>query len=89
MIGQKNVETCKYLCLVTLRRQVYMQPAERTANKNKIRWWSNVKRMAPTSPQSKALVIHSVGKRPRGRPRNRWEDDVPKWYKEIGIPSSS
>ena len=69
-----------------IRRRVNMQPAEQTANKNKIRWWSHVKRMAPTAPQSRALVIHPVGKRPRGRPRNRWEDDVPKWYEEVGIP---
>ena len=44
-----------------------MQPAEQTSNKNNIRWWSHVKRMAPTAPQSKALVIHPVGKRPRGK----------------------
>ena len=68
-----------------IRRRVNMQPAEQTANKNKIRWWPHVKRMAPTAPQSKALVIHPEGRRPRGRPRNRWEDDVPRWYKEIGI----
>ena len=57
-----------------------------SSNKNKIRWWSHVKRMAPTAPESRALVIHPVGKRPRGRPRNRWEDDVPKGYEEMGIP---
>ena len=66
-----------------IRRQVNMQPAEQTANKT--RWWSHVKRMAPTAPQSKALVIHPVGKRPRGRPQNRCEDDVLKWYKAMGI----
>ena len=65
-----------------IRRRVNMQPAEETANKN--RWWSHVKRMAPTASQSEALVIQPVGKRPRGRPRNRWEDDVPKWYNEMG-----
>ena len=59
-----------------------MQPAEQTRNKNKIRWWSHVKR----TTQSKALVIQSVGKQPRRRPQNRWEDDVPKWYKEMGNP---
>ena len=60
-----------------IRRRVNTQPAEQTANKNKIRWWSHVKRMAPTAPQSKALVIQPEGRRPRGRPQNRWEDDVP------------
>ena len=54
------------------------------ANKNKIRWWSHVKRMAPTAP-----MIQPVGSRPRGRPQNRWEDDIPKWYKQIGIPNTS
>ena len=23
---------------------------------------------------------------PKGWPRNRWEDDVPRWYNEMGIP---
>ena len=67
-----------------IRRRVNMQPAEQTANKNKIRSWSHVKRRAPKALQRKAL--HPEGRRPRGRPRNRWEDDVPRWYKEMGIP---
>ena len=41
--------------------RVNMQPAEQTANKNKIRWWSHIKRMPPTAPQSKALVIQPEG----------------------------
>ena len=45
-----------------IRRRVHMQPAEQTANKNKIRWWSHIKRMAPTAPQSKALVIQTEGR---------------------------
>ena len=62
-----------------------MQPAEQTENKNKIRWWSHVKRMAQKAHQSKALVIQPEGRRPRGRPRNRWEDDVSRWYNAMGI----
>ena len=65
-----------------IRRRLNMQPAEQTTNKNKIRWWSHIKRMAPTAPHSKALVIHPEGRRPRGRPRNRWED-------EMGIPMTN
>ena len=63
-----------------IRRRVNMQPAEQTANKNKI------KRIAPRAPQSKVLMIQPEGRRPRERPRNRWEDDVPRWYKDMGIP---
>ena len=34
-----------------------------------------------------AIVIQPVGRRPRGKLRNRREDDIiPKWYNEIGIP---
>ena len=69
-----------------IRRRVNMKPAEQTSDKSNITWWSHVKRMAPTAPQSKALVIHPLGKRPRGRPRNRWKGDVPKWYKDMEIP---
>ena len=67
-----------------IRRRENLQPAEQTANK--FMWWSQIKRMAPTVPRSKALVIQPEGRRPRGRPQNRWEDDVPRWYNEMGIP---
>ena len=57
-------------------------------NKNKIRYWSRVKKMAltVTASKSKALAIQPLGIRPRGRARKCWEDDVPKWYEEMGIP---
>ena len=48
-----------------IRRRVNMQPAEQTTNKNKMTWWSHSKRMAPTAPQSNALVIQPEGRRPR------------------------
>ena len=69
-----------------IRRRLNVQPAEQPANKNTIRWWSHIKRMAPTAPQRKAPVIHPERRRPRGRPRNRWEDDVPRWYNDMGNP---
>ena len=72
-----------------IRRRVNMQPAEQTANKNKIRTGGghmSKEWHQPTAPQSKALVIQPEGQRPRGRPQNRWEDDVPRWYNEMGIP---
>ena len=34
----------------SIRRQVNIKPEEQTANKNKIRWWSHVNRMASTAP---------------------------------------
>ena len=64
-----------------IRRRINMQPAEQTTNKSKIRCWSHVNMMAPTAPQNKSLVIQPEGRRPRGRPRTHWEDDV-----LMGIP---
>ena len=50
-----------------------MQPAEQTANQNKIGRWSHVNRvrMAPTAPQSKAFVIRPVARRPIGKSLGR------------------
>ena len=62
-----------------------MQPAEQTANKNKIRWWSHIKRMAPTAPQGPEQSTHDPARTGEGRPQNRWEDDVPRWYNEMGM----
>ena len=30
-------------------------------------------------------MIQPEGRLPRGMPLNGWEDDVPRWYKEMGI----
>ena len=44
-----------------IRRRVNMQQAEQITNKNTIRWWSHIKRLAPTAPHIKALVIQPEG----------------------------
>ena len=65
-----------------ISRRVNMQPAEQTANKNKIRWWSHMKRMAPTAPQSNALVIQPEGRRPSGRAQHgkmMYRDSTMRW----------
>ena len=59
-----------------ISQRVNTQPAEQTASKNVVRWRSNVNRMPPTPPQMKALVIQSVGRRPRGRPCNQHTEMV-------------
>ena len=69
-----------------IRRRVNMQPAEQTANKNKIRWWSHVKRMAPTAPQEQSTRDPARRTTTEGKDTKSLEDDVPTWYKEMGIP---
>ena len=48
-----------------------MQSAEQPANKNMDRWWSHIKRMAPTAPQSKGHEIAGKIMYPDGT--RRWE----------------
>ena len=66
-----------------------MQPADQKANKNMIRWWSHIKRVAPTAPQSKALVIHPEGRRPgeghETAGKTMYRDGT---IKEMGIPTT-
>ena len=38
-----------------------------------------------SAPES-TILLQPVGKRPRGRPRNHWEDDISKLYTETAIP---
>ena len=56
---------------------------------------NDAKRMAPTAPQYKSLVIQPVGSRPRGRPRRRfiykngaksWDPDWTKGTRPIVYP---
>ena len=42
-----------------IRRRLNTQPAEQTSNKNRIRWWSHVKRMVPTT---KGKATKSLGR---------------------------
>ena len=50
-----------------IKQRVNMQPAEQTANKNKIRWWSHIKRMSPMAPHEMGIQM----------------TDVNNWVKEI------
>ena len=63
-----------------IRRRVNMQPAEQTAEKNKIRWWSHVKRMAPTDQRSPEQSTRDPARRTttERRPRHRW-DGTRRW----------
>ena len=45
--------------------------------------------MAPTAPQSKALVTQPEGRRPRGRPVNRWEDDAHTCFNDYVDPDDT
>jgi hypothetical protein len=49
-----------------------------------MRWAGNVAHMAKFRNTYKILVKNAEGKRPFGRPRRRWQDDIRMDRREIG-----
>jgi hypothetical protein len=50
----------------------------------KVRWAGNVARMGAKRNAYRILVGKPEGKRPLGRPRRRWENDIKMYLREIG-----
>jgi hypothetical protein len=57
----------------------------RVIKSRRIRWVEHVARMAEGRGVYKVLIGRSEGKRPLGRPRRRWEDNIKLDLREIGI----
>ena len=53
----------------------------------KSRWAGHVARMEEGRSAFKVLTGTSIGKRPLGRPRRSWEDNIRMDLQEIGINS--
>ena len=51
----------------------------------RLRWSGHVARMKESRSALKMLTDKSKGRRPLGRPRHRWEDNIRKYLKEIGV----
>ena len=51
----------------------------------RLRWAGHVARMKEGRSAFKTLTGKSTGKRPLGRPRRRWEDNIRMDVEEIGI----
>jgi len=50
-----------------------------------MRWVGNVARVGKRSGVHRVLVGKPEGKRPLGRPRRRWEDNIKMDFKEVGL----
>ena len=57
----------------------------RVIKSRKLRWACNVARMEESRSAFKILTDKPTGKRPLGRPRRRWEDNIGMDLQEIGI----
>ena len=57
----------------------------RVVKSGRLRWAGHVARMEEGRSAFKILTGKPTGKRPLGRPRRRWEDNITMHLKEIGI----
>jgi hypothetical protein len=57
----------------------------RVIKSRRMRWSGHVARMGEGSGVCRVLVGRPEGKRPLGRPRRRWEDNMKMDLREIGI----
>jgi hypothetical protein len=47
-----------------------------TIRLNRLRWFGHVQRMEENRISKRVLYMNLETRRPRGRPRNRWQDEV-------------
>jgi hypothetical protein len=61
----------------------------RVIKSRRMRWAGHVARMGEEREIYRVLVGRSEGKRPLGRPRRRWEDNIKMDLREIGIDGAN
>jgi transcription termination factor 2 len=61
----------------------------RMVKSRSLRWAGHVARMAEGRGVYRVLVGRPEGKRPRGRPRRRWKDNIKLDPREIGIDGAN
>ena len=57
----------------------------RVMKSRRLRWTGHLARMEEGKSAYKILTDTPTGKRPSGRPRRRWEDNIRMDFKSIGI----
>jgi hypothetical protein len=68
-----------------LRRGIVEESLRETVEKSRLRWFGHVKRMEDVRIPRRMSEIRMNGRRPRGRPRRRWIDEVKRDVEARGI----
>jgi hypothetical protein len=61
----------------------------RVIKSRRMRWAGHVTRMGEERDVYRILIGRAEGKRPLGRPRRRWEDNIKMDLREIGIDGAN
>ena len=79
-----------YFLLLLLLLLLYRSPnIVRVIKSRRLRWAGHVARMEKSRTAFKISTSEPTGKRPLGRPRRRWEDNISMHLEEIGINASN
>ena len=81
IFGPKREENGEWRRLYSL----YRSPNSRVIKSRRLRWTGHLARMEDGRSFLKILTGKHSGKRPLGRPRRRWEDNIRMDLEEIGI----
>ena len=81
----------KIIIPIVIRRQKenYKQKNKWVIKSRRLKWAGNVARMEEGRSAFKILTGYPTGKRPLGRPRRRWKNNIRIDLKEIGINTRS
>ena len=70
---------------VDIRRNLGIEPLILTIDKNQLRWYGHLRRREPENRAKSLMDWRPNQKRPRGRPRTRWIDNIKNIIAREGI----
>ena len=82
VIGKEAIETFNWIYSYT--RRFWINSKADMFKSRRMRWAGHVARMEEGRDVHKVLVGKTEGKRPLGRPRRRWEDNIKLDLEEVG-----
>jgi hypothetical protein len=84
----RNGKPC-FFCNRSEKSQASSQKIVRVIKSRRMKWAEHLTRMGEGRSIYRVSVGGTEGKRPPGRPRRRWEDDIKRDIREIGIDGRS
>lgn len=68
-----------------IRRNMQVTPIDMTIRQQRFSWFGHIYRAQKNTVASMANNLDVEGKRPRGRPKQRWSDTIAKDLKELAM----